>query len=110
MTYYIFLESAGQNLVNERYCNIPSISNASFGHKRSGSPSPNSLSILNVYDHIAPSARLVGLYSTIRLRGYKYVRKYYPTTGLQVCKIVLKNTQLFTGHKIKKMESVLDKS
>ena len=37
MTYYIFSESAGENLVNERYCNIPSISNASFGHKRSGS-------------------------------------------------------------------------
>ena len=30
MTYYIFSESAGSNLVNERYCNIPSISNASF--------------------------------------------------------------------------------
>ena len=43
MTYYIFSESAGQNLVNERYCNIPSISNASFGHERSGSPSPNGL-------------------------------------------------------------------
>ena len=37
MTYYIFSESAGQNLVNERYCNVPSISNASFGHERSGS-------------------------------------------------------------------------
>ena len=35
MTYYIFSESAGQNIVNERYCNIPSISNASFGHERS---------------------------------------------------------------------------
>ena len=45
MTYYIFLESAGQNLVNERYCNIPSISNASFGHKRSGSPLQNGLFI-----------------------------------------------------------------
>ena len=43
MTYYIFLESAGQNLANERYCNIPNISNASFGHERSGSPSPNGL-------------------------------------------------------------------
>ena len=43
MTYYIFSESAGQNLVNERYCNIPSISNASFGHERSGSPSLNGL-------------------------------------------------------------------
>ena len=43
MTDYIFLESAGQNLVNERYCNIPSISNASFGHERSDSLLLNSL-------------------------------------------------------------------
>ena len=49
MTYYIFLESAGQNLVNERYCNIPSISNASFGHERSGSPSPNGLFFIYHY-------------------------------------------------------------
>merc|ERR1712239_34413 len=38
-----FLRPAGQNLVNGRYCNIPSISNASFGHEKSGSPSPNGL-------------------------------------------------------------------
>ena len=48
MTYYIFSESAGQNLVNERYCNIPSISNASFGHERSGSLSPNGLFLLQL--------------------------------------------------------------
>ena len=30
MTYYIFLESAGQNLVNGRYCNRPSIINAAL--------------------------------------------------------------------------------
>ena len=33
-------------MVNGRYCNIPSISNASFGHERSGSPSPNGLLVL----------------------------------------------------------------
>ena len=49
MTYYIFSESAGQNLVNERYCNVPSISNASFGHERSGS-----LLLISLFPFIIP--------------------------------------------------------